>query len=375
MSEIIIKEVASKKEMKKFIEFPIKLYKGNPYFVPPLYGDELKLFGETNPYNNISKTVFYLAYRDGKIVGRLSGILQYQYNEKNNDKTVRFTRFDVIDDLEVSKALFAKLFEWTKEQGMENVRGPLDYNDLGREGLLIEGFDQLSTFEEQYNYSYYKDHLEAIGFEKDVDWLEFKIRPPKNGNSLLKKVGDKALKMNNLHFASQKMSKKEYIARYRDGFFHCLDECYSHLYGTVDIDKKSQDSLVDQFIQIVNIKYLVFIVNEKDEVVAFALCFPSMSEVFQGTDGKLTLGRIIKLLHAVNHPKVIDFGLIGVLPEYQGAGLNAALMSRLMEGLDDGIDHGETNLNLETNTQVLAQWRYFSSENHKRRRSFVYHIK
>ena len=372
---IEIKEVTSKKMMKMFVDFPLRLYKGVEQFVPPLYGDELRLFGKGNPYKDISESVFYLAYKDDKIVGRISGIIQKQYNEKNNEKRARFTRFDSINDIEVAKALFSKVEEWAKEKGMDTICGPLDYNDLGREGLLIKGFDQLSTFEEQYNFDYYPTLIEKVGFKKEIDWFEFKLKYPKGGNEKLKRIAEKILAMNHLKLADQsKFTKKQYIHHYKDGFFACLDECYKDLYGTVDIDEKSKDSLVDQFMMILNKKYLPFIVDDNDRVVAFGLCFPSISKAVQPSGGKLTPLALIRLLKAVNNPKIIDLGLIGVLPEYQGKGVNAVMLYSMMEALKD-IDYAETNLNLETNHQVMDQWKYFDAENHKMRRSYIKTLK
>ena len=372
---VTIKQVSNKKEMKEFVKFPLRLYKGVDEFVPPLFADELKLFGKSNPYNDIAETVFFLAYQDNKIVGRISGIIQHQYNEKHNEKRARFTRFDSINDFEVAKALFDAVIDWAKQKEMDTICGPLDYNDLGREGLLIEGFDQLSTFEEQYNYPYYMDLIEQMGFVKDVDWLEFKLSYPGKDNDTLAKVSKKILDMNKLHIVdSSKYSKKAYINKYRHSFFYCLDECYKHLYGTVPIDEESQKSLVKQFMQIINKKYLIFIADENEKVVAFALSFPSISRPFQKSGGRLTIPALFRLLKAVRHPSVIDLGLIGVLPEYQAKGINAAILQIMMDCLK-AIDHAETNLNLETNHQVMNQWRYFSHVNHKRRRSYVREIK
>ncbi len=366
-----IREVTSKKMMKKFIEFPLHLYKGVKEFVPPLYGDELKLFGDKNPYKDIADTVFYLAYKDNEIVGRISGIIQHQYNEKKREKRARFTRFDSINDIEVAEALFNAVIEWAKDRGQDTLCGPLDYNDLGREGLLIEGFDQTSTFEEQYNYSYYQTLIETLGFKKEIDWFEFKLKAPKEHNDKLQRISEKILSMNKLHLVdSSKFSKKEYINHYKDGFFHCLDVCYRDLYGTVDIDENSKNSIIEQFMSIINKKYLLFIVDDNDNVVAFALCFPSISKPFQKSGGRLTLGAILRLLKAVSKPRVIDLGLIGVMPEYQSKGINAVFLYTVMEYLRT-IDYAETNLNLETNHAVMDQWKYFDAVNHKKRRSYI----
>ena len=176
MVEIV--EARTKKQQREFIEFPLGLYKDSPYFVPPLYGDEKKMFRPDYMYYDQSEAVYYLAYRDGRVVGRISGILQRASNEKQNEKRVRFTRFDSIDDQEVADALFAAVEKWALERGMDTVCGPLGFSDLEREGLLIDGFDQMSTFEEQYNYEYYPRLIEACGYGKEVDWNESRLYPP-----------------------------------------------------------------------------------------------------------------------------------------------------------------------------------------------------
>ena len=367
-----IREVSSAKDIKEFIEFPLRMYKNCPYFVPPLYGDEKKLL-KTGGDSKIADSVFFLAERDGKTVGRIQGLIQKQYNEIHGVSQIRFTRFDSIDDTEVSRALFAAVESWGKQRGMTAICGPLGYSDLDREGLLVEGFDEDSTFEEQYNYAYYGALVEDAGLTKDVDWLEYELRMPEKRNEMLTRVAKRTLEMNKLHLVdSSKMSKKEYIGKYRDGFFDCLDECYSKLYGTVPISREAQDELVDQFMLIINKKFLIFICDENERVVAFGLCFPGMGEAVKKSGGRLTIPTLCKLLHTVNNPKVIDLALVAVRPEYQNGGINAVIVDGLLQMLSEGqVEKCETNLNLETNTAVQAQWKYFNARQHKRRRSYI----
>jgi GNAT superfamily N-acetyltransferase len=333
----------------------------------------MKLFTDKNAYSDTCISVFFLATKDGKTVGRIQGILQNQSNSLHNEKRLRFTRFDAIDDQEVANALFAALEAWGKAQGLDTVCGPLGYSDLEREGLLIEGFDKLSTFEEQYNYDYYASLIEGCGYAKEIDWLEFRLRAPKEKNLMLKKVADRALELSKLHIVDpDSMSKKDYINKYKDGVFECIDRCYSHLYGTVPFTESMKDQIIDQFMLVINKKYLVIICDENDRVVSFALCFPGFGKALQKSGGRLTPLAIARLLHAVNNPKVIDLGLVAVLPEYQSAGINAVMLQKMNEYLESGdIEYFETNLNLETNVQVMAQWKYFDSEQHKRRRSYI----
>ena len=370
---ISVKEVVSKKDIKEFIDFPLKLYKDNKQFVPPLYSDEKKLFTEKNHYNKIAKSIYFNAYKDGKMVGRIQGIIQNQYNELHKEKRVRFTRFDSIDNQEVANALFSELEKWAKNEGMDTLCGPLGYSDLEREGLLIDGFDEEQTFEEQYNYSYYQRLIENYSLKKEVDWVEYELRKPKEKDEKLARVVERVLKMNNLHVVdSSKMSKKEYINKYKDKIFDCLDITYQKLYQTVPFTDDMKNGLIDQFLLIVNKKYLVTICDENDNVVSFGLCFPGIGKSLQKSHGKLTPCALVRLLRAVKNPEVVDLGLVAVMPEYQLKGVNAVILYSLLQMLEEGkVKKLETNLNLEDNTAVQSQWKRFDYRQHKKRRSFV----
>ncbi|MBE6532315.1 MAG: GNAT family N-acetyltransferase [Ruminococcaceae bacterium] len=368
---VIISEVKTKKDIKEFVEFPLKLYKGNPYFVPCIYSDEVKLI-KRGGEPEIADSVFLLARRDGKVVGRIQGILQKQYNELHGEKRIRFTRFDSINDKEVSRALFSSLEEWGRSKGMNQLCGPLGYSDLDREGLLIFGFEEDQTFEEQYNYDYYPELVEDSGLLKEVDWLEFELRAPEKKNEMLSRVAARSLELNKLHVASTDMSKKDYIAKYKDGFFECLEECYAHLYGVVPFTERMKEELVEQFVLLIKKEFLIFICDENDRVVSFGLGFPNLGEALKKSGGRLTPGALIRLLKISAKPKTLDLGLIAVRPEYQNSGLNAVLMNIILEKLHSGeVRKLETNLNLETNEAVMAQWKLFNARQHKRRRSYL----
>ena len=365
-----IREVSKPRDIKEFIEFPLRLYKECPYFVPPLYGDEKKLL-KSGGCSDTAESVFYLAIRDGKTVGRIQGILQKQYNEIHKVSQIRFTRFDAIDDQSVADALLAAVEAWGRARGMNEICGPLGFNDLDREGLLVDGFDENATFEEQYNYEYYARLLENNGYTPDVDWVEYELRMPETRNEMLSRVAKRTMELHKLHIADTNIPKKKYIEKYRDGFFDCLDVCYRHLYGTVPISKKSQDELVDQFMLIVNKEYLVFICDENERVVGFGLCFPGIGDAVKKSGGRLTPRTLVKILKAVKNPETIDLGLVAIRPEYQNAGINAVIIDGMLEILEKGkVKKCETNLNLESNTAVRAQWKYFNARQHKRRRSY-----
>lgn len=367
-----IVEVKDRKSRKEFVEYPLRLYKGNPWFVPPLYGDEMKLFTDKNIYSRTCSSSFFLAVRDGKTVGRIQGIVQHQYNDIHHTKQARFTRFDCEDNQETATALFEAVEAWARKERMEEVVGPLGYSDLEREGLLIEGFDYLSTFEEQYNYPYYAPLIENCGYVKDVDWVESRLFPTRQEDERLRKFGDRALEKHNLHVGGEGLGKRAFINKYKQGIFELIDECYKDLYGTVPFTPEMQKQMVDQFNLILNKKYIKVICDEKERVVAFGLCLPGMGKAVQKSGGRLTPACLIRLLKAVRNPDSIDLGLVGILPQYRKSGLSAFIMTVLQDMFKDGkVEYMETNLNLETNANIQTQWKHFESIQHKRRRSYI----
>lgn len=363
-------EPKSVKQRRQFIDMPYLIGVGkNPNFVPPLYGDEKKiLLGKSN-YAKDSDSVFYLALRDGKPVGRISGIIQKSYNAAHHEKTARFTRFDCVDDLEVAKALFGVAETWAKGKGMTKIVGPLDYSDMEREGLLIEGFDQMSTFEEQYHPAYYQKLIEALGYEKEVDYLEFKLYKPQEKNTRLDRIANVALRMNKLHEAPL-LPFKEYARKYYKGFFQLMNVCYAKLYGTVEFEEEAALATLEQFSSVLESRYVPILLDKDENVVAAAIAFPGLNEALRPSRGRLTLPALLRIRKAVKHPKTVDLGLIAVHPDYQMKGVNAVFLAKMMAFFDLGVERLETNLNLETNTAVIAQWKEFSAINHKRRRVF-----
>lgn len=370
---INVVEVKTKKQRKQFVDFPTKLYNGNDFYVHPLRGDELNLF---DPKKNVSydecEIVFYLAYKDGKIAGRICGIVQKVYNAKTETKKVRFTRFDCIEDFEVAKALISKVEEWASMQGMDTVHGPLGFNDLDREGLLIEGFDRLSTFEEGYNYPYYQGYLEKLGYSKDCDYLSFRIKLPTESSERVKRIEKFVMEKYGLRYATSK-NKKTYIERYKDQIFDVLDETYGDLYGVIPYNEKMRKSIIDQFYLILKQEYLVCIVDSDDRVVAFGLGLPSLAEAVKKSKGRLFPLGLFRILHAKNHNNVADFALIGVKKEYQNKGVTALILDYIVENAKKiGVDTIETNHSLEDNHKILQTWKNFSDvEQHKRFRVFT----
>ena len=367
---LTVVEVKTKKQQRDFLNYPLKLYKGNLCFVPPLYMDEKKIFKRDYVYYDTCEAVYYNAYRDGEMVGRISAILQKASNEKKKEKRVRFTRFDSINDREVAAALFRKVEEYALSKGMDTICGPLGFSDLEREGLLVEGFDQLSTFEEQYNAPYYKDLIESLGYVKEVDWVESKITAPK-GDLDLAKSAEFVLNRYRLHMGSAK-NIREFLRKYKDAIFEMIDKTYDNLYGTVPLTEGTKKMIVDNFNLIIDIRYVAVVLDENDDLVCFGLCMPAMADVLKGTNGRLTPWRLLRLLRAIKHPKVLDLALIGVDEKYKNRGVSIVFTSAISDFLTKGnIEYCETNLNLEDNYAIRNQWKRFESVEHKRRRSYV----
>ena len=368
---IEIKEAKTKKQQREFLSFPLKLYKNVPYFCPPLYGDEKKIFREDYVYYDQSEAVYYNAYENGVMVGRISGILQRAHNEKTGEKRVRFTRFDSINDQRVADALFSAVENWARSKGMDTVCGPLGFSDLEREGLLIDGFDQMSTFEEQYNYDYYQTLIENLGYVKEVDWNESKISMPEVYDERLDPLVERILARNKLHIGRAK-NVNEFLDKYADKIFDLLDKSYVDIYGTVPFTDGMKKMLIDNFKMIVDLKYVGVLVDENDNAVCFAVSFPSIAKAVRKSDGHLTPAALVRLLKAIKNPKVIDFGLVGVDPAYKNRGIGAAVTSFIMKFFKNGgIEYAETNLNLEDNADIQNLWGRFGRQIHKKRRAYI----
>ena len=369
---IQIREVDCRREQKRFIAFPDELYKGNPYYVPALRMDERKIFSKNYLYLDTCEAVYFNAYKDGKMVGRISGIIQKAANEKNNEKRVRFTRFDVIDDFEVAQALVKAVADWALSKGMNTVCGPLGFSDLEREGLLIEGFDQLSTFEEQYNAPYYGGFIERLGYSKEVDWTESKITAPSDEEfEQLQQMKDFLFRRYKLRFGTAK-NVKQWLSKYSDGLFEVLDKSYDGVYGTVPFTDGMKKLVIDNFALIISLNFITVVVDENDNVVLFGVTFPSIAKAVQRSRGRITPRFIWEVLKAKKNPEVIDLGLIGVDPQWLNRGISAAVAAELAKMLRrPGVKYAETNLNLEDNYAIQNLWHRFGREDHKRRRAYV----
>lgn len=368
---IVIKEAVTKKEIRDFMVFANILYKDEPNYIPPMFSDEIK---STNPKYNLNllycETILLLAYIDGKIVGRLRGVVNHKYNEKNQIKHLRFNHFDVIDDIEVSKALFTRLIEWGKTKGMTEVNGPIGFNDLDKQGLLVEGFDLEGMFITYYNYPYHKQHLEELGFVKDVDWVEYRVTVPEEINPRLTKLSDRLLEKSNYkikHFKNKK-ELKPYLYK----IFDIYNEAFAPLHGVVELTQGQIDQYVAIYLPLINLDFLSVIVDKSEEVVGFGLLGPSLNEPMKKNKGRLFPFGFIPLLKALKKPTILDMYLVAIKPERQGLGLNSILMTNITNNaIKHKIKFAETGPELEDNSNITSFWKNYDAEIVRRRRCFI----
>ena len=371
---VTIKEVTTKRALHSFVMFPQRLYRDCPQFVPSMYGDDMANWDKKkNPAFSYCEAKCFLAYRDGRIVGRIAAILSHKANEKWGQRRMRFSQVDFIDDPEVSEALFGAVEDWAHIMGCDEVHGPLGFCDLDPEGMLVEGFDQRNMFITYYNHPYYLEHMERLGYRKSVDWMEYKVFTPERGSrqaALLERVSRHVLKVNHLHLAEirTKADFKPLIPK----VFELVNIAYSHLYGVVELTDEQIKRYAKKFLPLINPKYTCFILDEQENLVAFGVTAPSMAEALKKSHGKLFPFGWVGVLRSLHKNTALDMFLIAVHPDLQSVGINAAIIEHIMKNAwETGIQYAETGPQLETNAKILSQWNIFDKEQHKRRRCYI----
>ena len=371
---IEIRRVESRKELRAFVNFPETLYKNNEYYVPPLVFDQMDtLDQEKGAAQEFCKSALYMAYKDGKPAGRVAAIVNFKANEQWNHKEVRFGWIDFIDDPEVSKALMEKVYEFGRQYGMESVVGPLGFTDFDPEGMLIAGYDRLSTMALIYNYPYYNDHMERLGFEKDTDWVEYKLFMKDQLPERLERIAKIVQQRTNVHVKhlTRSILKKE---GYGEKVFRLINECYKDLYNFTVLPDHMAKKYLDFYLSILDLRYLVMLENDKDELVAFGITMPSIARALQKSRGKIFPFGWWHLLKSmfIKHEEGVEMLLVGVRPDYQNTGINSLLFYNLFPFFQkQGVQWAETNAVLETNVKNRGQMEQFSHECVKRRRSYI----
>ncbi len=372
---ITIKEVKNRCELRKFVNFPEKLYKKNPYYVPPLVFDQMDTLDQKKgAAQEFCDSKLYLAYKDGELVGRVAAIVNNLANKQWDHKEVRFGWYDFIDDEEVSKALMDKVEEFGREKGMESVVGPLGFTDFDPEGLLVEGFDQMNTMPLIYNDPYYVTHIEGMGFQKDADWIEYKVYIPKEKlPEKMDRVSKIIMERANVHIRplTKKIIKKE---NYGKKLFAAINDCYKNLYNFTVLPEHMAEKYLGFYLSILDLKFVTCIENEKNEIVAFGVTMPSLNKALQKSRGKLWPFGWYHLLKSLffKREEGVELLLIGVIPEYQNSGINSLVFAETFKTCKDaGVVWAETNAILETNIKNQQQFQAFDHECKKRRRSYI----
>ena len=369
-----LKEVKSRRELRRFVNFPEKLYRDNEYYVPYLEFDQMDtLDPKTNPAAGFCDYKLYMAYKDGEAVGRVAAIVNHKNNEQWNHRQVRFGWIDFIDDREVSAALIAKVEEWGRKFGMEEIVGPLGFTDMDPEGTLIEGFDRESTMPQIYNHPYYQEHLEALGFQKDADWIEFRAQMPDKVPEKIERIAKIVLERNNLHVrqVTRKIIKEE---DYAHKIFALDNETYKKLYNVTELPMETADRYIGFYLKVLDLRYISCVENDKGELVGFGITMPSLARALKKSRGRLFPFGWWYLLHDlfIKHSDGAELLLIGVRPDYQNLGVNAVLIADLFRKyLELGVKWAESNGELENNTRVQKQFELFNPDWCKRRRAYI----
>lgn len=362
----------SRRELKKFVEFGNSLYKGNDCYVPPLLFDEVDTFNpDKNPAFEFCDAQLFMAYRDGKPVGRIAAIINNKVNEMKGSREARFGWIEFVDDNEVVDALMDAAESWARERGMTDMIGPMGFTDMDHEGMLIFGFDELGTIATIYNHPYYPEHMERRGYGKDVDWVEYRMTVPD-------RVPDKYVRIAEIVQRKYKLQVVKYdkisdLARdYGRPLFHLINRAYKDLYGYSPLSDRQIDFYIKHYLGVLRLDCICVIVDENRKLVGLGISMPSMSRALQKSGGKLFPFGWVHLLKSLKgHNDIVDLMLVAIEPEYQNKGVNAMLFNYLIPNyIANGYKWAESNLELEDNAAVQLQWQYFERRLHRRRRAY-----
>jgi GNAT superfamily N-acetyltransferase len=364
-----IKKVVSKADLKTFIRFADQLYKDNPYYVPPLHSGEIATLSDKNPAFEYCEASYWLAVRDDRVVGRIAGIINAKYNEKVNKKTARFGWLDFVEDGEVLSVLFTTFENWARNKGAEVLQGPMGFISFDASGVLVEGFEELPTSFGHYNHPYYDRMIKSLGYEKEIDWIEFEVKMPVEIPERFSKTSELVRKRYGVRNADVR-SKKE-VAQYGDELFRVLNVCYNDLYGFNPLTQKQIDSLKKEFLGFINTDFISIVLNDEDQLVGFGIAMPSLSKALQKSRGKLFPFGYLRVFKALKNNDTIDLLLLGILPEYRSKGIHALIFEKMGKAfLKHGIKLLETTRELEDNNNVTQLWSKLEHRQHKRARCY-----
>lgn len=359
-------------QLRQYVEFGIDLYKDNPYYVPPLVSDDVaSLTPEKNPAFDFCEAQSFMAFRNGEPVGTITAIINKAVNSRTGKATLRFGFMHFIDDAEVVDALFEAVTEWGRSRGMTEIVGPMGFTDLDQEGMLIEGFEEIGTMATIYNYPYYADHMERMGFGKEVDWIEFRMTVPDSVPEKYSRIADIVAKRFGLRTVKYS-SRKKIKADYGQEIFEVVNKAYADLYGFSPLTPRQIQHYIDVYLNILRLKDVALVVDKDDRLVGLGISMPSVSRALQKSRGRLFPTGWYHLLKAIRgKTDTVDLLLVAVLPEYQAKGVNALIFNDLLPGyIENGYKYAESNPELESNENVQKQWEYFERRQHRRRRAW-----
>lgn len=369
---IEIRRVETNAQLREFVTFPEKLYRNEPNYVPSLVFDDMNtLRRDKNPAFEFCEAEYWTAWKDGRMAGRVAGIINRRFIEKWGNKYARFGWIDFIEDFEVASELLRTVEEWAKSKGMDGIQGPLGFTDLDREGMLIEGFNEQATMATIYNFPYYPEFIERLGYTKDVDWVEFLVQTPASIPEKVLRVNELLEKRSGVRVVEW-TSRKDLKEKYANDIFGLIDDAYSGLYGTTPLSEKQVQAYIDQYLGFVDPRFTKIIVDSEDRLAGFAITLPSLADALVKSRGKLFPLGWFHLLKALRHPTKIEMLLVAVRKEYASRGVVALLMTALNKSaIENGVKCSETNCELETNVAVQGLWKSYESRQHKRRRAYI----
>ncbi|HEX7357256.1 MAG TPA: hypothetical protein VF270_06085 [Ignavibacteriaceae bacterium] len=367
---LTLQEVTSKKQLKKFIAFPYDLYKENKYFIPPLRFDEMKTLNKNvNPAFEFCDSKYWLVYKGDRVVGRVAGIINTKFNNKFDKKEARFGWIDFEEDLSIAALLLNTVEKWASDMGMKSIHGPLGFTDMDGEGMLIEGFNEVSSLGNIYNYPYYPDYIEKLGYSKDIDWIEFDAKIPKETPEKIVRISEIALQRNKLHVPVFKKAKD--MLPYARDIFVLINQTYKDLYGFVELTDKQIDFYVKQYFSFIKPEYLPLVLDENNNLAAFGITMPSLNSALQKINGRLFPFGFLYILREMKKSRRLDLYLTAVRTDLQNKGVNALLINQINKVcIQNHITNVETNRELESNEKVQAQWKLYDVRQHKRRRCY-----
>ncbi|HNU59468.1 MAG TPA: GNAT family N-acetyltransferase [Aquaticitalea sp.] len=372
--QVAIKVAETGQDMKDFISFPYNLYHNNPYYVPPLKVDQVTILSkDQNPAFAHCESKYWLAYRKNKVVGRIAGIINHAFIDKWGKKYARFGWFDFEDDENVAQSLLTVCEAWARDQGMEAIHGPLGFSNFDPAGMLIQGFDQMATLATLYNYPYYVTHIEKAGYQKEIDWVEYKIFLDNTVPQKIEQLASIVRKRNKVRVIHPK--NKQDIARYAHDIFEIINICYSPLHGMVELTEKQIEYYIKRYLPLIRKDFISLVVMDDGTLIAFGIVMPSLSKAMQKANGSLFPFAFMHLFMDMRQNDTGELCLIAVRPDYQGKGINALLMEEANKVfIQNKIFTAESNPELEDNKQIQSLWDYYKAQQHKRRRCYLKYL-